>query len=169
MSKSKRDGKTALPGAPAGAPQELREVDDVLHLTQKRGRENFELAIQCLTQRFADSNYCRKSGKPAEQLTFESVHTIIGFLNDVYPLSSSGRPIGVPEVAALFGIVLGTAAAPAYMQGEASMVEIEGQIEIAWIGLREGLLRGFLLMKHLQAKGLVDGSGSKLIVPPTAH
>jgi hypothetical protein len=75
----------------------------------------------------------------------------------------------VPEVAALFGIVLGTAAAPAYMQGEASMVEIEGQIEIAWIGLREGLLRGFLLMKHLQAKGLVDGSGSKLIVPPTSH
>jgi hypothetical protein len=112
---------------------------------------------------------CRKSGKPAEQLTFESVHTIIGFLNDVYPLSSSGRPIGVPEVAALFGIVLGTAAAPAYMQGEASMVEIEGQVELLWIGLREGLLRGFLLMKHLQSKGLVDGSGSKLIVPPTAH
>lgn len=169
MTKGKKGGKTSLPSAPSGVPAELREMEEVLPLQEKRGRENFDLAIQCLTKRFEGSRYSRTSGKPPEQLVFESIHTIIGFLNDVYPLSSSGRPIGVPEVAALFGIVLGTAAAPAYMQGEASMVEIEGQVEIAWIGLREGLMRGFLLMKRLQSKGLVDSSGSKLIVPPTAH
>jgi hypothetical protein len=167
MSKGKKDGKTLLPDAPATTPLELREVDDVLQLTQRRGRENFEASLQCLAKRFADSAYCRRSGKSPEQLIFESVHTIINFLNDVYPLSSTGRPIGVPEVALLFGAVLGSAAAPAYMQGEVTMVEVEGQLEIIWISMREWLMRAFLMMKKLQSSGLVDSSGTKLVTPST--
>ncbi len=166
MSHKRKAGKPIMMNAPSGVPQELREVADTLELGQHRGRENFDLAIECLKQRFISSKYFT-SGKTADQLVFESIHTLIGFLNDVYPISESGRPLGVPEAAVLFGAVLGTAAAPAYIQGEAKMPEIEGQLEIVWISMREWLMRGYLMIKALQAKGITGDS--RLIVPPGVH
>jgi len=166
MSHRRKVGKPIMMNAPAGVPQELREVADTLELGQRRGRENFDLAIECLKQRFSGSEYAA-SGKTADQLVFESVHALIGFLNDVYPQSSSGRPLGVPEAAVIFGAVLGTAAAPAYIQGEASLTEVEGQLEILWVSMREWLMRGYLMIKALQSRGVTGDS--RLIVPPGVH
>lgn len=160
---SKKIKPPASPKSPlSGVPRELLEIDDELKLKHKRGDENYSMALRCLLDRFASSAYARKSGKPAEQLALESVHSLINVLNEVFPKNASNRPLGVPEVALLFGAVLGTAAAPAYVHGEVKLDEIEAQVEIMWVAMREWLTRGYLAVKHIEAGGRAP---SPLVAP----
>lgn len=148
-----------------GVPRELLEVDDFLKLSRKVGDENYTASLRCLLDRFSTSEYARTAGKPPEQLTLQSVHSLINFLNEVFPRNTSGRPLGVPEVALLFGAVIGTTAAPAYVHGEVTLKEIEAQVEIFWIAVREWLTRGFLAVKHIESTGAASAAASKLVSP----
>lgn len=156
------------PLAVAGVPKELMDVPATFKLVRQSGNENYSAALQCLINRFATSDYAKKSGKSPHQLVLEGIHSLINILNDVYPRNSENRPLGVPEVALLFGAVLGTAAAPAYVHGEASMADIDAQVELFWVSVREWLAKGFFAVKHIETQGL-SGGASKLIIPGGVH
>jgi len=141
-------------------PKELRDVPDEILLEQSSGRENYERALGCLMTRFSGSAYCKadlvtgKAAKRPDELVFDSVHLLITkyFGNDkLFPASPEGRPLGVPEIALLMGAVIGTAAAGAYETKQVTLDEIEAQIEIAWISLREWLPRGVLTIREVEA------------------
>lgn len=160
---SQKKIKPTAPLAPGGVPKELMDVPNTLRLQKDRGGENYTLALQCLVQRFADSDYCRKSGKSPHQLLLESIHSLINILNDVFPRNAQDRPLGIPEVAFLFGAVLGTAASPALVHNEVTLEEIEMQTELVWIALREWLAKGYFAVKHIEASGAMQASS--LIIP----
>lgn len=154
------------PLAVGGVPKELVDVPSVLKLSKARGNENYSLALQCLVTRFAESEYARKSGKPPHQLVLESIHSLINILNEVFPRSSSNRPLGIPEVALLFGAVVGTAASPTLVHGEVTVAEIEAQVELFWVALREWLAKGYFAVKHIESSGAMNAAASKIILPP---
>jgi hypothetical protein len=154
MSQKTIKPKPAQPQGPltvGGIPKELLEVPNVLKLSKQRGNDNYTLALQCLVRRFAESDYCKKSGKAPHQLLLESVHSLIHVLNEVFPRDKNNRPLGVPEVAFLFGAVVGHAAAPATVHGEAKMDDIDAQVEVFWISLREWLVKGYMAIKHIES------------------
>lgn len=160
-SKTIKKPATQAPVALGGIPEELIKVPAVMKLSKARGNENYTLALECLLNRFSGSTYA-KSGKSPHQLVLESIHSLINVLNDVFPRDRNNRPLGVPEVALLFGAVLGHAAAPAIVHKEATMDDIDAQVELFWIALREWLVKAFMAVKHLEA----SGAAGRLIVPP---
>lgn len=135
-----------------GVPDELTDLADRLTLQRGRGGENYDAALQCFLHRLANSPFAGK--KEPNQLALESVHAIITILGETFPRTKDDRPISIPEVAMLFGAVLGQAAAPAYLAKEVSLTDIEQQLEVLWISLREWLIRGYLHMQYIKAKGL---------------
>ena len=140
-----------------GIPKELLSVPNVLKLSKQRGNENYTLALQCLVKRFAESDYCKTTGKAPHQLLLESVHSLIHVLNEVFPRDKNQRPLSVPEVAFLFGAVMAHAAAPAMVHGEVNMGIIDAQIEVFWIALREWLVKAAIGIKHIEAGAAVKG------------
>lgn len=155
------------PFTPGGVPKELLDVPGVFKLSREQGSENYTLALSNLVDRFTTSEYAKTSGKSPHQLILEGIHSMIGFLNDVYPRNSQNRPLGIPEVALLFGAVVGTAAAPSLVHNEVTMGEIEAQVSLFWTSMREWLAKGYMAVKHIEASGAMNVS--KLIVPPGAR
>ena len=144
---SQQQGPLAL----GGMPKEILEVPNVLKLSKARGNENYSLALDTLLRRFEGSDYAKNTGKAAHQLLLESIHSLIQVLNEVFPRDRQNRPLGVPEVALLFGAVIGHAAAPAMVHGEVKMDDIDAQVEVFWIALREWLVKAFMSIKHIES------------------
>jgi|GEM_PF-4109045 len=166
MSNKKIKAKTQEPVAVGGVPKELLDVPAVLKLSKMRGNDNYTLALQCLLDRFTYSDYAKNTGKSSQQLLLESIHSLIHVLDEVFPRDKTNRPIGVPEVAFLFGAVLGHAAAPALVHGEVKMDDINAQVELFWISLREWLVKGFMAVKHLESTDAVTRAGRSGIILP---
>jgi hypothetical protein len=146
----------------ARLPKEVRDIPDELLLEHSSGHENYERALGCLIARFAGSSYCKpdlitgKAAKRPDQLVFESVHLLITkyFGNEkLFPLSPEGRPLGVPEIALIMGALIGTAAAQAYEDKQVTLDEVEAQIELAWIAMRDWLPRGILTIREARERG----------------
>ena len=165
--KTIKSSEPKKPVAVGGVPPDLLKVPDVLKLQKERGNENYTLALQCLLDRFANSEYAKQSGKSPHQLLLEGVHSIIDFLGSVFPRDKTDRPLGVPEVAFLFGAVIGHAAAPAMVKSEVGIDDINAQVELLWIATREWLVKAFMAHKHLESVGAMRSS--KLIIPPGIH
>lgn len=157
---SQKKAKPQEPFLPGGVPKELMDVPKELRLQKDLGNENYSRALAELLDRFATSPYA-KSGKIPHQLVFESVHSMIHVLNEVYPRNSQNRPLSVPEVAWLFGAVVGTAAAHSLVHGDVTLNEIEAQVGVFWISLREWLAKGYFAIKRLES----SGAASRLTLP----
>lgn len=151
-----------MANAPPGVPKELSEIPATFALARTRGDENYSLGLRLLLDRFATSAYTR-AGKTPEQLVLESVHSLINVLTEVFPPNKDGRPLTGPEVATLFGAVIGTVAAEGYVHGRLSLAEVEAQVEVFWIAMREWLARGYAGIKYMETSGAA--ARSKLVIP----
>jgi hypothetical protein len=140
-------------------PEELREQPEELAVDFDKGLEGFDLAFQVMMSRFAGSSYCRpdlvtgKAAKNPEKCVSDSVHSLIAnFLANekIFPPSPEGRPLGVPEIALVLGAAIGASAAAAYEDKHVTLEQIEEQLGIAWVAMREWLPRGVLFMRRVR-------------------
>lgn len=135
-------------------PDELRNIEGDLVLEEERGATNYAAALSELIKRFEGSAYC-KSGRPAQGALVESVRLTIKYFGDVFPPSADNRPLSVPELSLIFGAVIGYVSAGAYRRKKATLEDIEAQLEVAWLSMREWLPRGVYMLDKAQKAGVI--------------
>lgn len=163
-------GQNTTPEPPVGLEDidaSIREYPDEYVVNSERGGNMYGQALRKLVYRFrrammrdprAAESLMSIYGKPAEgqrptpEFFAEAViHKMIVDLASTIPVNEHRQPLDLDEFAVICGTAAGMSAAAALDRGEASLIQCEQLTDAFYVGLREGLPRGILLTRSIDA------------------
>jgi len=143
-----------MPNEPVNPVDELNLDDKILGYPETytvntpRGEAIYGGALKTLTDRFERSSM---KGNP-ETLAQNVIHQTITFMTQLIPEDFNNQPANIPELATVFGAIIGMGAAAALDRGEVTLEQIESQTDCFYVAMRQGIPGGILLSRTVDKK-----------------